>query len=90
MDNHARTTGALERALSPHGLGVSGLALRFPVGRILAGVLSVTVHVPGFSGPPGSIGGVALVSKAAGLAGIAVGLPLAASREIRSLSASLA
>jgi hypothetical protein len=46
------------------------------------------VQVPGFSGTPESIETIALVSKAAEVFGIAVGLPLAASGRLGSLSPS--
>jgi hypothetical protein len=53
------------------------MAVALLAGQILAWVLFVNVHLPGFSGTPESIEAIALVSKAAEMRGIGVGLPLA-------------
>ena len=72
----------------PNDRHVPAAAVLFLVGQILAWVLFVTIHVPGFSGTPESIEAIALVSKAAELFGIAVGLPLVGFRQLASLSPS--
>jgi hypothetical protein len=72
----------------PNDRRIPAIALLFLAGQILTWVLFVTVHVPGFSGTPESIEAIALVSKAAELFGIAVGLPLAGSRRLTLLSPS--
>ena len=50
----------------------------------------MTVPVPDFSGTPEPIEVIALVSKAAELVGIALALPLAYPRRIRSLTLTAA
>jgi len=50
--------------------------------------LFVTVAVPGFSGTPEPVEAIAIASKAAELIGIALALPLIASRQIGRLSPS--
>jgi hypothetical protein len=64
------------------------MAVGFLAGQILAWVLFVTVHVPGFSGTPESVEAIALVSKAAELLGIGIGLPLVGVRQIAALTIS--
>lgn len=67
------------------------LAVLFLAGQVLAWVLFVTVHVPGFSGTPEGIETIALVSKAVELIGISIGAPLllaAAGRSLRSVGGS--
>jgi len=59
---------------------ISLLAGLFCLGQIAAWALFVSVHVPGFSGTPEPIETIALVSKAAELAGVALALPLALPR----------
>src|SRR3954451_24707952 len=70
----------------PHDRRIPAMAVAFLAGQILAWVLFVTLHVPGFSGTPESIEVTALVSKAAELLGIAVGLPLVGVRRIKAIS----
>jgi hypothetical protein len=53
---------------------------RTPASEIAAWALFVSVHVPGFSGTPEGIETIALVSKAAKLAGVALAFPLALPR----------
>jgi hypothetical protein len=72
----------------PNDRRIPAMAVAFLAAQILAWVLFVTVHLPGFSGTPESIEAIALVSKAAELLGIVVGLPLVAFRQIKSLNAS--
>ena len=72
----------------PNDRRIPAMAVAFLAAQILAWVLFVTVHLPGFSGTPESIEAIALVSKAAELLGIAVGLPIVAFRQIKSLNAS--
>jgi hypothetical protein len=72
----------------PQDRRIAVMALAFLAGQILAWVLFVTVHVPGFSGTPESIEVIALVSKAAELIGIGVGLPFVGVRQMNALSAS--
>ena len=72
----------------PNDRRVPALAVLFLAGQILAWVLFVTVHVPGFSGTPESIEAIALVSKAAEMLGIGVGLQLVGVRQMNALSAS--
>src|SRR5262249_11732198 len=55
---------------------ISLLAGLFCLGQIATWVLFVSVHVPGFSGTPEGIETIALVSKAAELAGAALAFPL--------------
>lgn len=62
------------------------LAVLFLAGQVLAWVLFVTVHVPGFSGTPEGIETIALVSKAVELIGISIGAPLLLAAAGRSLS----
>jgi len=71
--------GALAWALitRPDDRRISLLAGLFCFGQIMAWALFVSVHVPGFSGTPERIETIALVSKAAELAGVAVAFPLA-------------
>ena len=64
------------------------MAVAFLAGQILAWVLFVTVHVPGFSGTPESIEAIALVSKAAEMLGIGVGLQLVGVPQVNTLNAS--
>jgi hypothetical protein len=64
------------------------IAVVFLAAQIVAWVLFVTVHVPGFSGTPESIEAIALVSKAAELLGVWVGLPLVGARAIKAATAS--
>src|SRR5262245_57344341 len=66
--------------LLPADRRLSLLAGLFCLGQIAAWALFVSVHVPGFSGTPEGIETIALVSKAAELAGVALAFPLAISR----------
>jgi len=61
----------------PHDPRISLLARLFCLGQIAAWALFVSVHVPGFSGTPEGIETIALVSKAAELAAVALAFPLA-------------
>jgi hypothetical protein len=65
----------------PSDRRAAAAAVLFLVGQILAWVLFVTMRVPGFAGTPESIEAIALVSKAAELFGVAVGLQLLVRRE---------
>ena len=56
---------------------ISLVAGLFCLGQIAAWALFVSVHVPGFSGTPEGVELIALVSKAAELAGVALAFPLA-------------
>jgi len=82
--------GALAWALVSHpdDRRISLLAGVFCLGQIAAWALFVSVSVPGFSGTPEGVETIALVSKAAELAGVAVAFPLALPRRRRRLSAS--
>jgi len=74
----------------PDDRRISLLAGLFCLGEIVAWVLFVSVPVPGFSGTPEGIETIALVSKAAELAGVAVAFPLALPRRRLSASATTA
>lgn len=64
------------------------LAGLFCLAQILTWVLFVTVPVPGFTGTPEPVETIALVSKAAELAGLALTLPLAGLTFSRVISRS--
>jgi hypothetical protein len=72
----------------PRNRRLPAIAVAFLSGQILAWMLFVTVHVPGFSGTPESIDAIALVSKAAELVGIGIGLSLVGVRWIKALALS--
>ena len=72
----------------PHDRRVTLLAGLFCLGQIVTWVLFVTVPVPGFSGTPEPVEGIALVSKAAELLGVLLVLPLAMPHRIGRLSVS--
>ena len=72
----------------PNDRRIPVMAVVFLAGQILAWVLFVTVHVPGFSGTPESIEAIALVSKAAEMLGIGVGLQLVGVPQVNTLNAS--
>jgi len=80
--------GALAWALitRPDDRRISLLAGLFCLGQIMAWALFVSVAIPGFSGTPERIETIALVSKAAEFAGVALAFRLALPR--RRLSAS--
>ncbi len=75
----AAIAGALAVALVslPSDWRIDLLTGLFCFGEIAAWALFVSVHVPGFSGTPEGIETIALVSKAAELAGAALAFPLA-------------
>jgi hypothetical protein len=60
------------------------LAGLFCLGQIAAWALFVTVRVPGFAGTPEGIETIALVSKAAELAAVALAIPLALPHSLHS------
>lgn len=64
----------------PNDRRLSILAALFCLGQIVTWLLFVTVPVPGFSGTPEPVEAIALVSKAAELLGLLVGLTVALSR----------
>ena len=66
------------------------LAGLFCLGQIAAWALFVTVRVPGFAGTPEAIETIALVSKAAELAAVALAFPLALPHRPPSASATSA
>ena len=70
----------------PRDRRLSALAVLFLAGQVVAWVMFVSVHVPGFSGTPESVETIALISKAAELFGIVVGLPLAVSDRMTALA----
>ena len=70
----------------PHDRRIALLAGLFCLGQIAAWALFVSVRVPGFSGTPEGIETIALVSKAAELAGVALAFPLALPRQRLSTS----
>ena len=72
----------------PNDRRVTLLAGLFCLGQIVTWVLFVTVPVPGFSGTPEPVEGIALVSKAAELLGVLLVLPLAMPHRIGRLSVS--
>jgi len=74
----------------PNDRRVTLLAGLFCLGQIVTWVLFVTVPVPGFSGTPEPVEGIALVSKAAELLGVLLVLPLAIPHRIGRLSVSAA
>ncbi len=74
----------------PNDRRVTLLAGLFCLGQIVTWVLFVTVPVPGFSGTPEPVEGIALVSKAAELLGVLLVLPLAMPHRIGRLSVSAA
>src|SRR5262245_52762839 len=78
----AATGGALALALVTHpdDRRISLAAGFFCLGQIAAWALFVTVRVPGFAGTPEGIETIALVSKAAELAAVALAIPLALPR----------
>jgi hypothetical protein len=71
----------------PDDRRISLLAGLFCLGQIAAWALFVSVHMPGFSGTPEGIETIALVSKAAELAGVLLAFPLALPRLRPSASA---
>lgn len=72
----------------PDDRRVSRLAGLFCLGQIATWALFVTVSVPGFSGTPEPIEAIALVSKAAELAGVALAFPLALPRRLPAPASS--
>jgi hypothetical protein len=74
----------------PDDRRISLLAGLFCLGEIAAWALFVSVPVPGFSGTPEGIETIALVSKAAEFAGVALAFPLALPRLRLSASATSA
>jgi len=88
----AATGGALAWALVsyPDDRRVSLAAGLFCLGEIAAWALFVSVPVPGFSGTPEGIETIALVAKAAELAGVALAFPLALPLRRPSASATSA